>query len=310
MNTTILTNINKIINSIIPIQEIDDFMPMYIPDKIQKKILVLSGGDIKGISFVGALKALEESNILSHIDTFAGTSAGAMVLFLYIIGYSPDSLFEFVKLFDFAKLKSISATLFLESFGLDSGDKIIKMLIKLMNRKNVKQDITFLELFNMTHKTLIMTTVNVSMRKVEYFSHLTHPNMSVLKSVRMSFSIPFIFTPVLHNECMYIDGGCIDNFPLEQFSNRAEEMIGICVMEGAHPNNTINGIDSFSINVVYSIVNGITETSIKKYGKYVVKINTESVSSFIDFDISLDMKKKLYRLGYTMTHNYLENLLD
>jgi NTE family protein len=41
--------------------------------------LVFKGGGVKGIAYVGALKALEEANVMAQITGFAGTSAGSIV---------------------------------------------------------------------------------------------------------------------------------------------------------------------------------------------------------------------------------------
>ena len=56
------------------------------------KNLVLSGGSSKCIVFVGAIKALEELNILSTITTFAGTSGGAILALLLILEYSVEDI--------------------------------------------------------------------------------------------------------------------------------------------------------------------------------------------------------------------------
>ena len=53
----------------------------------QKVGIVLSGGAASGIAHIGVLKALEENNI--PIDYITGTSMGALVGSLYVMGYSP-----------------------------------------------------------------------------------------------------------------------------------------------------------------------------------------------------------------------------
>jgi len=99
--------------------ETELFISIYVRRKINKRILVLSGGGIKGISYIGALKALDDLCILKNFEIFAGTSAGALVLFLHILGYTSDELYTFIKKFDFAKLKNIDVSLFINSYGLN-----------------------------------------------------------------------------------------------------------------------------------------------------------------------------------------------
>lgn len=57
--------------------------------------LSLAGGGIKGVSHIGALKALEEENI--KFDYISGTSSGSIVATLYAVGYTPDEIYEIFK---------------------------------------------------------------------------------------------------------------------------------------------------------------------------------------------------------------------
>jgi NTE family protein len=38
--------------------------------------------------------------------------------------------------------------------------------------------------------------------------------MSVRLAIRISISVPIVFTPVLYNNNYYVDGGVINNFPM------------------------------------------------------------------------------------------------
>lgn len=308
-NISVLSSIDKKIHDILNIDSTtsnDDFViPTYISKSFSKRILVLSGGGIRGISFIGALSALYDINILQTIEIFAGTSVGALILFLINIGYSPHDLYEFIKAIDLNKLKSISIPLFLNSFGLDSGDKIINALKKFMKLRKINYDITFEDLYNITKKTLFITSVNINEQHIEYFSHISHPKVSVLKTVRMSISIPFVFTPVNFNECMYVDGGCIDNFPLSLFRDRKEELIGIYIVDKNPIKNEINSFSEFTTQVIFSIINGITENSIKDYEENIIKIVIDNINT-IDFDISAELKKYMYDAGYKSVGEFMD----
>ena len=73
-----------------------------------KNTLVLCGGGMKGIYILGGLKYLEEHKLLTHINTYAGTSFGGMLAFYLSIGYSIDELYKFTKNFDFSKSNDIN----------------------------------------------------------------------------------------------------------------------------------------------------------------------------------------------------------
>ena len=64
-------------------------------------ILVFSGGGIKGIALLGVLKALIELDFIQYFDTFSGVSIGALMMLLYLIGYTPDELLKIIINLDF-----------------------------------------------------------------------------------------------------------------------------------------------------------------------------------------------------------------
>lgn len=65
--------------------------------------LVLSGGGVKGIAFIGALKALESEG--RKILNIAGVSAGALVGSIVASGYSHRELMDVLNKFSFEKIK-------------------------------------------------------------------------------------------------------------------------------------------------------------------------------------------------------------
>ena len=65
--------------------------------------LILSGGGVKGIAYIGALKALDLEGW--NFSNIAGVSAGAMVGSILASGYSPHSLMDVLNKFNFAKIK-------------------------------------------------------------------------------------------------------------------------------------------------------------------------------------------------------------
>ena len=103
---------------------------------VKKTKLVLSGGGIKGVAHLGALKALQELGMLQHIDTFVGTSSGALVASLLSIGYTPDELYKFISMVDMSKMKELSFGNLLKLLGLDDGKRMEIVIEKLFKGKN------------------------------------------------------------------------------------------------------------------------------------------------------------------------------
>ena len=64
-------------------------------DNISPKMiraLVFSGGGIRGLAFVGCLRALEELDILNQVECYIGTSIGSIVSLLVCIDYKYNEL--------------------------------------------------------------------------------------------------------------------------------------------------------------------------------------------------------------------------
>jgi predicted acylesterase/phospholipase RssA len=291
-------NINNIVNQIIKPNNYNDInIPLYICNKNKKSILVLSGGGIKGISFIGALQALKEFDILNSIKIFAGTSIGSLILLLIVIGYLPNELYEFVKIFDFSKLNICDINILITKYGLNDGNIVIEILNNFLTKKNYNKDITFKELYDKTNKELIITTTNINKRCCEYLSYKNYPNLSVVMAVRMSISLPLIFTPVKYNNNLYVDGSCMDNLPIEIFKEQ-EKIIALYLDDDIDEQNEINSFELYGYSVLNSIMN---QKIINK--KNTITIYIKSINS-ANFNIDLNKKINLYEIGYNSVYKF------
>ena len=266
------------------------------------KKIVLSGGGVKGICHVGALYALDELNILDKIDTFAGTSIGSLVILLYVIGYSPGQIYNFIVSFDFSKMKNISI-FNIQFFGFDNCSKMEYVIIRLIQQKGFDPYITLKELYEITKKKIIFTTVCVNTKELCYLSHDTYPELPILISVRMSMSIPFIFTPIKYKNYLYIDGGCFNNYPINLFID-SNDVLGILLVDNKDIVENIDNFETYILNVLWCIFNGKNHVISQLYNNNTIKIVIDSIST-IDYSISADKKDELFLKGYNSVLNKL-----
>ena len=68
------------------------------------KNLVISGGGVSGIGFLGIIKYLDDHNIISNIETYVGTSIGSIICLLLLIGYKHNEIYDFCISFNLEKL--------------------------------------------------------------------------------------------------------------------------------------------------------------------------------------------------------------
>jgi NTE family protein len=276
-----------------------------------KTILVLSGGGVKGISHIGSLKALEENDLLKHIKIIAGTSVGGIIGTLYAAGYTVDELYEFINILDLSKISSYKFDGVFTNFGFDDGDKLLYIIKQMFKAKNISPDITFKEFYELTNIKLILVATCLNDKQGHYLSNTTYPNLSVILGVRMTSSFPIWFTPVCYNDKMFIDGGCVNNYPIDLFINQLENVIGIHLVDGSSFTKKISNIEEFFYNLIGCIQEGITHRLLKGVEKFTinVKINLPSVAEN-DLNIGPEIKKELFDHGYTAANIYIKNIKD
>ena len=201
--------------------------------------LALSGGGIRGIAHAGILKAFEDNDI--KIDVIGGTSSGSLVASLYAMGYSPYYIYILFKKYakdiveinstpiitgigSFMKNKKVSVT------GLKTGEKIEGAYNHLAQRKGVKKisDITKMPLVIPTvdlntSKEYIFTNNKLNLKEDKYIS-----DISLGKAVRASSSFPAIFSPCKYKKFSFLDGGVLNNIPVEEVKkNGADKVIAV-----------------------------------------------------------------------------------
>lgn len=269
---------------------------------IKRTKLILSGGGVKGIAHLGALKALQELRLLQHIETFAGTSVGALISVLLSIGYSPDELYKFISMMDLNKMKELSFGNLLKLFGLDDGKRMDIVMEKLFKAKGINSNITFVQLYEKTKKTLIITASCLNDKRAYYFSHTNSPNMEVLIAIRMSISIPIYFVPVKYKGKMFVDGGCIDNFPIQLFNHCLDDVIALYLSDVRDHTEDITNIEDLLLHIIECLLEGVTCNSLKNYDKYIINISLKKIS-MVDFRIDQETKQKLFDIGYTSVMN-------
>jgi len=273
-------------------------------DKKNKTILVLSGGGVKGIAHMGALKSLEKRNMLCGFKTIIGTSVGSLIGLLHSIGYSPDEMYDFIELLDISKLRNLDASSLLEDFGLDNGKKLEVVLVKLLEAKSIKANITFGELYEKTNINLIFTTVCLNDKQIHYLSHTYTPDLDILTACRMTSSIPIYFVPVKYKNKMYIDGACMENYPIQLFENRLDECVGICLIDGNEYTSELKNIEDYLYCLIGCFFEGIVQNSINRFIKQTIVVSVPSFGTMMNLNLTTNQKKELFNIGLECGNKY------
>ena len=232
--------------------------------------LVLSGGGVRATAHVGVIKALEEHGIYpTHI---AGTSAGAIVGALYAHGYTYDEMLVFfkeVQILDFKKYA-------LNKPGFIDSEKYYNIFNEYFPVDN----------FSSLKKQLIITATNILEGNLKVFN-----TGELIKPIIASATFPGVFAPIKIDDSYYIDGGVLNNFPVEFIKESCDIVIGV----------NVNPIRAVKINELKHFHN-ILERAFK------LKSTKDDLSKFKDCDLII-YPEKLSKYG-TFDKKYLNEIFE
>jgi len=181
--------------------------------------IVLSGGGMLGISYIGFFKYLEEKLIDNkNIKSISGCSAGSYFAVLYALGYKANELELFFKSLNFKDYLHINAESllnFIKLKGLDSVSKLLSFIKKQIYNKTGNDAITFSQLKTRYNIEVQIGVTNLSKSRFEIMNSINSPDIPVYQAISASIAIPFVFEPIIIGDYIYCDGGIIESLPIE-----------------------------------------------------------------------------------------------
>ena len=191
--------------------------------------LVLSGGAARGLAHIGVLKALEEHGV--RIDAIAGTSMGAVIGGLYAAGYSVDELEELANSLDWQQVLSDDPARQDVPFRRKQDDRDFLVKRKLSFRDDGSLGLP-LGVIQGQNLALLLERLLVHVSDTRDFDRLPIPFRAVAtdiandqkvifrsghlpQAIRASMSIPAVFAPVEIDGRLLVDGGMVDNIPMD-----------------------------------------------------------------------------------------------
>ena len=280
------------------------------------KNLVLEGGGVKGIAYAGVFQAFSAHNKLNQIDNVLGVSAGAIAAVFLSIGMTSQEAEEALLFIDFNEFKDDSfggfrdIYRFVTKYGKHKGEFFTLWLEDIIEAYTGNPKCTFLGLENVEgSKNLHIAATCLDQGMQVVFSKETHPNMPISTAIRASMAIPFFFTPVEYEGCMYIDGGVLNNYPINYFDGKGGKTIGVRLDTSAEIRGdqiyTHENVLKFATNIFNIVYDKLQTKHISKrdWANSII-IDCGSVSA-TDFDIDDKSKQKLLEVGWSTTMAYL-----
>ena len=264
--------------------------------------LLFCGGGVRVIAHVGALERLKDE--ITFVKEFCGVSAGALLAMCMAIGYTIAELREFILGFDFTNvIDTASPPELLLNFGLDTGNRLQKMVEACIRVKGLSGEITFSQL----DKGLRVYATNLNTAEFITFSKETTPSMKVADAVRASMSFPYYFQPYSDESGhLFGDGGIISNFPMFTFSDvEKDHTIGFLFEENCGEVMEITDFGQFMMRPFVINMQSRSKADIRNYKKWSVISKVGSISP-LEFSLDDDAKKKLLEMGKEGAEDWLK----
>lgn len=188
---------------------------------------VFEGGGVRGIAFIGAIQAMEETKV--EWQRIAGTSAGAVIAALLACGFKSEEIRERLSDIDFSKFRGrtilnripiIGSLLELMiHLGIYKNDYMETWMDALLLEKGIE---TFADLPDDKLKIIASDVSNGQMLilpdDLDRYG-MTPADLKISTAVMMSASLPFFFRPVIwkskdKKKSYILDGGLLSNFPV------------------------------------------------------------------------------------------------
>ncbi len=278
--------------------------------------LVLSGGGAKGLAHIGALKTIDSLGI--KIDYVAGTSMGAVIGSLYASGYSGKQLEILFNEVDFEELISdyvprasktfyerensekYAVTLPFDDFkiqlpsAISKGQNVFNLFSRLMIHVSDIDDFSKLPIPFFCIATNIETGEPVLLDRG-----------SLPKAVAASGALPSLFQPVIIDDKLLIDGGVVNNYPVEELRAKGMDIIiGIDVQDGLADIEELNTAPGILIQINnFRTINAMKD----KVGKTDIYIKPDIKEFNV---VSFDEGKQIIENGKRAAEERLPELLQ
>ena len=255
--------------------------------------LVLSGGGAKGFAHIGVLKVFEEENI--PITLITGNSIGTIVGALYSIGYSAQDIEEFTKEQDWnvlltdgvqrrhkSRFKQEFEQKYFLKLGINKGDKKLSFPSGLIVGNNILN--VFCGVTADLNDNIDFSELPIPFACVAY--NLETGKEEVLnkgylaKAMLSSMAFPGVFSPVKIEDMKLLDGGIINNFPVDVAKDMgADIIIGVDLQQKKGEGSQFESVATIFKEIVSKIEEDKHNENVE-LADIVINPNLEGIATF------------------------------
>lgn len=294
------------------------------------KHLVISGGGPTGLLAYGAVSHLAKKDFwkLSDIKSIYGCSIGAYMGVVISLGYEWEWLDDYFIKRPWEKLAASAAmhlTDIYEKKAIINDLFLSGAILPLLRAKELSETITLKELYDYNSIDIHMysTNINTSILTNVDISHTTHPDLLLITALQMTMAFPLVFKPVCADEACYVDGGLLNNYPLndclvQQKCNCDEILAFKNIYKNLHLTQNItekSSIFEFFFTIIRKMqmtINTDTEQNEENI-KYIMHCNIDELTRFdkwAEAISSKEMRKEVIENGANQADLFMQKCLN
>ena len=234
--------------------------------------LVLGGGGVRDFAHVGVIRVLEREKI--PIDFIVGTSVGSLVAAIYADKKNSFEL-EWIA-FALEERDLFDYTFISPTQGFVRGDRLEDFIVKKLSAKEIQQ------------LKMPFAAVATDIQEGEVVVLQTG---SLARAVRASSAIPGMFIPVRHQGKLQVDGGVLNNVPVDVARQMGADVVIAVDLGGGKKSAAVGNIFDTLAQALYFMAAENAEAKLK-LADIVVRPKVSDVA-LLDFS----RKKELLTLG-------------
>lgn len=230
------------------------FQTLSAQEQKPKVALVLSGGGAKGIAHIPLLQTLDSLGIVP--DMIIGTSMGGVVGGFYAMGYSGDSISYIAQTANWNEL--LGGDISLDDVSMEEKSEFKRHLVDfdiiegkpkvnsgLLKDQKLREFISSYAypVFNVNDFDELSIPYRAMTTDIVNGKEVLLEEGSVSLAMRATMSIPAIFQPIPYENTLLVDGGVMNNFPVDVASKLGFDfIIGSDVGGGLQEKEKLNSI--------------------------------------------------------------------
>lgn len=276
------------------------------------KYLIMSGGGLRVFSYVSIINHLQtewHEKWWKNCQGYYGVSAGTIIQLMLLLDYDINDITDLLFNFPFERIFQPSIDCFFQNWSLDNGQQLYKFLKSILNNKNLSENLTLSELFQISKQEFHIVVSNLTLAQTDIWNHITQPELPIIKAIQTSCALPFIFPFHQINQQVFIDGAYFCPYPFTLIhKDDYDKCLGIYNKDFEQQTQITNSPQNLTEFLSLCFMSSrnfiLNPTKNYEFWKYTIWVHINNVH-ITDFELNHEQRMELWNLGITTTQKFI-----